>query len=235
MIALDERRLLTLWDMAVERHPIDRALILLADLAEAPADLPIGERDRRLLELRAALFGSRIETTATCADCGQRLDLVFTAEQAIGSGAMEQAVVEAACGSVRLTLRQPTSRDLAAVADAPADRAPRLLVERLILSVDPSEQEVATLSGEVVVAAEEALRAASPDSEIILETVCAECGAAASLLFDPVTHVWSEFDAAARRLLFEAHSLALAYGWTEAETFALPPARRRRYLELVGA
>jgi hypothetical protein len=235
MKRLDERRLLALWDLAVDRHPIDRALILLADVAAAPADLPIGQRDQRLLELRATLFGARIEATATCASCGQRLELAFTAEQALGVGVPEDGAIEASCAGLRLRLRRPTSRDLAAVADAPPDEAPRQLLERLLLSVDPPAHASAVVTEDVVAAAGDALRAASPASEILLETVCPECGASASLLFDPVTQVWSEIDAAARRLLWEAHSLALAYGWTEAETFALPASRRRRYLELVGA
>jgi hypothetical protein len=235
MKRLDERRLLALWDLAVERHPIDRALILLAEVAEAPADLSIGERDRRLLELRAELFGSRIETTATCTGCGQRLELAFTAEQALGVEATEDGAIEASCKGLRLRLRRPTSRDLAAVADAPLHKASRHLIERLLLSGDAQALGSAVLSDEVVAVAGEALRVASPDSEILLETVCPECGTSASLLFDPVTHVWSEIDAAARRLLWEAHSLALAYGWTEAESFAVPASRRRRYLELVGA
>ena len=35
--------------------------------------------------------------------------------------------------------------------------------------------------------------------------------------------------------LAEVHALAAAYGWTEAEVLALSAARRRAYLELVGA
>jgi hypothetical protein len=235
MNRLDEPRLLALWDVAVERHPIDRALILLADVAEAPAGLPIGERDRQLLELRAALFGSRIETTAKCTNCGRQMELAFTAEQALASEAIEAGAVEALCDGLRLQLRHPTSRDLAAVADAPPDQATRRLIERLLLSVDPPAGASTILSDEAVAAVGDALRAASPDSEILLETICPECDASVSLLFDPVAHVWGEVDAAARRLLWEVHSLALAYGWTEAETFALPASRRRRYLELLRA
>jgi hypothetical protein len=34
--------------------------------------------------------------------------------------------------------------------------------------------------------------------------------------------------------LLEVHQLARAYGWSERETLALTPRRRRRYLELVS-
>ena len=37
------------------------------------------------------------------------------------------------------------------------------------------------------------------------------------------------------RILREVHTLAAAYGWSEAEILALSPARRRVYLELAAA
>jgi hypothetical protein len=42
-------------------------------------------------------------------------------------------------------------------------------------------------------------------------------------------------EALARRVLWEVHTLACAYGWTESETLALSPARRARYLQMVHA
>jgi hypothetical protein len=45
--------------------------------------------------------------------------------------------------------------------------------------------------------------------------------------------VLAELEAEGQRLLGDIHVLARAYGWSEAEVVALPPARRRRYVEMV--
>lgn len=242
MWTLDDRRLLTLWDCVADRHLIDRALGILAataddDAAESPADLPIGRRDRRLLEIRAAWFGSRIETTAECDSCGALLEIGFDAEDVFGPGGEGAGAIETSWEGRPLRLRPATSRDLAAVAHEPPSRAPRRLVERLLLPAgEPAGESAAdALCDGAVAAAGEALREASPDSEILIEAACSECGAAASLSFDPASQVWSEIDAAARRLLWEIHVLAGAYGWTEAEILALPASRRWRYLEILSA
>ncbi len=61
-------------------HPIDRAIAMLA-AATPPAerdalpDLPIGERNRRLLSLRETTFGGDLDAQATCPDCRRRMSL----------------------------------------------------------------------------------------------------------------------------------------------------------------
>lgn len=223
--------LLELWDRAAGRPPLERALALLEDRVDAPADLPLGARDRLLLATREALFGPAIETTATCPACGERIALSFSAAEALGAAgdrASDTVAVVLAGRTVRLRL--PTSRDVAAVAGLSGARARRALVARLVVGGDDAPD----LGDGEIAAAEAALRAAAPDSEILVETACAACGAAGAFLFDPAGHLWAEMDAAARRLLADVHALASVYGWSERAILALPPARRRRYLELVA-
>ena len=47
--------------------------------------------------------------------------------------------------------------------------------------------------------------------------------------------VWAEIESRARRLLWEVHTLAAAYGWSEGETLALSSSRRANYIRLVQA
>ena len=49
---------------------------------------------------------------------------------------------------------------------------------------------------------------------------------------DVGAHVWTEVDAAARRMMGEVAAIAAAFGWTEAAILAMSDARRRAYLEL---
>jgi hypothetical protein len=80
----------------------------------------------------------------------------------------------------------------------------------------------------------EAAAAADPGADIGLDVPCSECGYRAKAVFDIASSLWAELDSWARGTLFDVHVLAAAYGWTEPEVLALSPARRRRYLELVG-
>ncbi|HUD55174.1 MAG TPA: hypothetical protein VMR02_08095 [Terracidiphilus sp.] len=45
----------------------------------------------------------------------------------------------------------------------------------------------------------------------------------------------TQIEARARRLLYEVHTLAAAYGWSEREILSLSAPRRALYLEMVRA
>ena len=60
------------------------------------------------------------------------------------------------------------------------------------------------------------------------------CGAQTSAPFDAATVLYADVTAHVDRLLADVHRLASAYGWSEREILMLPPARRERYLALVG-
>ena len=72
-------RLLDAWEQGLGNPPLLRALGLLAatNPEVSPDDLPrlsIGQRDRRLLELRERLFGPELNNTALCPACGERIE-----------------------------------------------------------------------------------------------------------------------------------------------------------------
>ncbi len=48
------------------------------------------------------------------------------------------------------------------------------------------------------------------------------------------TQLWREIHAWAKRQLDEVHTLASAYGWSEADILAMSASRRRRYVSLVA-
>ena len=54
-------------------------------------------------------------------------------------------------------------------------------------------------------------------------------------MLDIGSFVWAEIESRARRLLWEVHTLASAYGWSEAETLSLSAARRASYMRMVQA
>ncbi|MEO8136740.1 MAG: hypothetical protein ABI831_22545 [Betaproteobacteria bacterium] len=240
MRSLGPADVLALWERGVNRHPLDRSALLCAwarpELsADSVADLPLGSVTVALLQLRAASFGARIEGHVDCERCGERLALSLRVSELLQpmAGGDERPDADVA----GLHVRTPCLRDLAAVAGvADAGRAARQLLARCAATADgPASDAVAALPDAAMREVETALEALDPNADLALAVCCAACGHSGSAQLDAGTLLWDEIDARARTLLGEVHSLARAYGWTEAEILALGTARRATYLAMVGA
>jgi hypothetical protein len=236
--------LLAVWEMGWPQHPLDRALTILAAVTpgmtrDALADLSIGERDTRLLQLRTVSFGSHAEGFAECPECAERVEFPFDTANFVQPNALTASAQEIEIHGMRFRL--PTSRDLAEVVKAPdSATALRLLVERCIRSRTPlsggeNEQPDHHLPDQTVETISRAILDADPRAEIRLELNCPSCAHAWKLLFDIGEFFWLEISAQAHRLLREIDALARAYGWTEREILSLPARRRQTYLELIAA
>jgi hypothetical protein len=203
--------ILAAWEMGATRRPLDRALAILWAAGAAsdgdPADLPLAERDRRLLDIRAGSFGPVLPARATCPECGAELEMDLDTRDLVS--ALPQGDGE---------LRLLTSRDLAAVAELDTQAAAEALRARL----GGEEAEGEALDRQI----EESAKAAELSTRII----CVDCGAAWTEMLDVTAHLWADVEAAAHRLLAEVAALAAAYGWTEGEILSLSPARRAAYL-----
>ena len=242
------QHLLAAWERgrAVSRQD-ERALELLtaahADLPHAAvAELPVGERDRRLLTLHQDLFGPRLTALATCPECSASLELEFDVEAFDASLEDELATEQADApfsfshDGYDIVFRLPNSRDVLALRHGRPDDENRLrLLERVVLHASRGEQEVAAanLPAAVVGALEERLSLVDPHGDIRLDLDCSACRAQWQAPFDIVSFLWSAVDAWALRLLRDVHRLARAYGWREADILALSSPRRRCYLELL--
>jgi hypothetical protein len=232
MHALGDAEVLALWERGAARHPLDRALLLCAQVrddvpADALADLPLGAVNTALLALRHACFGPRIAARVSCPRCGGELELALDADRLAGdlpeSGATGEASVEG------FRFRAPTIRDLAAVADAAdAEAAALRLLERCCVARPEAGVPLAPL----LEAAERALEALDPGADLEIVVTCEACRHRWAASLDPGTLAWQELAARASVVLTEVHRLALAYGWSEREILALSPARRAMYLRL---
>ena len=143
MQRLSAEKILALWESGRPQHALDRALTILAAASPgatraALADLSIGERDARLLQLRAMVIGPRAEGFAECPRCQERVE--FPLDTALeGRARSRPSDVSAPCeietNGTTIRFRLPTSRDLAHVVTAPdASQALLSLLERCILS-----------------------------------------------------------------------------------------------------
>lgn len=235
MRALRATHLLDIWERGVGRHPVDRALVILAFASpdqcwEELCSLPVGERNRLLLAVRSASFGARMDIVSACPACGESVEFDFTPPlqdfERSGAGPHEVELE----GGGRVRLRLPDSRDLAAVArlDQP-ELARDLLARRCVLEPEGMDPRRA---GEVLAWAVETL---DPLASIAFPVRCPSCDQPWRATLDPVDYLWRELEQRVGALVREVHTLARAYGWTEAQVLDLSPARRRLYLQQVGA
>jgi hypothetical protein len=221
--------LLGAWELSATLGPVERedVLLRLAEPGLEPSEVPVGERDARLLELRELLFGTELEGIADCPSCGEQVEYALETE-ALLAGRPERSTFEFAVSGRRLRARLPTGADLAeaaAVGDLEAARA--LLLERCLVG------ESVPAPSEIAAELARRLSEADPLADARLSLACPECRREWTLAFEVGAWLWTELEAWAWRLLLDVHTLASAYGWSEAEILALGP-RRELYLELVG-
>ncbi len=228
MHALSATELLSAWESGSSEVPLQRALIMLvAACPEASSDslagLTIGRRDAQLLVLRDMTFGSEITGVTDCPKCGEKIELSFNSSDIHPATEIEPpAELTVQSNGREVRFRLPTSADLLAI------NSPEQLLERCLLSGRNHVTE------NLVTAVGEKMSRADPTAEIHIALNCPSCEHRWEAPFDIVAFLWREISAAARRLLREVHTLASAYGWTESETLALSPARRRTYLEMAN-
>jgi hypothetical protein len=233
MAMLSPSTLLETWDAGARRHPIDRALLLLSlaggDAADALPDVPLGDLNRRLMDMRRARFGDRLEVWADCAGCGERMSLE------LGAGdlpAAPEASTEVEVAGHRF--RRPTSRDLASLAGAPdAEAAARGLCRAC--AIDPETLPEGDALDALIAEVEAALDTADPWADLTLLAVCPACGHRDAIALDVPEILWDEVSATAQGLLDEVHALAAAYGWTERDILAMSEARRAAYIARLAA
>jgi uncharacterized protein (UPF0212 family) len=234
-------QLLEVWERGLAQPPVQRALLLLAvacpeksldDLAR----LSIGQRDALLLTLREGMFGSQLNGVASCPQCSEGLELTFNVADVRAAQVEPDESLTLNAAGYQVQFRLPNSLDLIAGSQAVAITQ-RLLVERCVLSAHQNGQERSAdqLPEQVVTAMQERMSQADPQAQVQLNVACPACGHPWQAEFDIVSFLWAEVNAFALRSLQQVHTLALAYGWSEADILAMTPWRRQIYLEMLGA
>lgn len=249
MHSLSASQLLAVWETGLDQSFIHRALaILVVAYPEMPpetlATLPIGQRDARLLALRAQTFGYRLNSLATCPACGERLELAFDVDDirvpelpnSREEDSLSNEAYTLAMDGYAITFRLPNSLDLSALSVLHSSNDPhQQLLTRCILTATykgkpcPAER----LPQKIVQALTTQMSEADPQADVQLDLTCPTCKYTWQAAFDILTYFWAEIHAWAQRILREIHLLASAYGWSEHDILALSPWRRAMYLQMV--
>ncbi|MCC6444422.1 MAG: phage baseplate protein [Armatimonadetes bacterium] len=243
MHRLSASELVVIWEQGVSQSPACRALCLLAaacpeETWESLCRLPIGERDGRLLTLRALTFGPLMSGFVACPQCAERLEFTFRADD-LRSGKPapgERAEMRLETGGFTLRFRPPDSLDMAAAESCPdVSRAKAALIERCLLSASKEGQKVSAcdLPEPALEAMAGLMTQRNPQAETLLDMECPACSHRWLVVFDIAAFFWAEAAAQAHRLMREVHALARAYGWSEADILKMSAARRHKYLELI--
>jgi hypothetical protein len=210
-------------DFDVDFDAGDRSAVATAVIARCsglPDDevwaLDVGTRIHVLVVVAQLAGRSELSWSVPCPapECDEGLEIGLSL--AVLAQAAHEAGEPAAVASFRP--RRPTGDDLRAWRARP-----------------PSDAELAATLGdgapvELAAEVEAALAAADPLVDARVESACPACGEALGLAVD----LEAELLALARRrqdaLVRDVAALAGAFGWSERDILALPPARRRRYL-----
>jgi hypothetical protein len=243
MRALTAAEVLDAWERGGPQSPAQRALTLLGlALEEAPlrelSQLSAGERDVKLLALRAQMFGEQLAGLTNCPACAEPLEFE-TETRALDLGrTMPRGPLLLSESGYALDLRVPTSGDLASLDPAlglAANR--RQLLQRCIVRAREHDREIEAreLPDVIESAVARRLAEADPQADLHLTLACPKCQHSWQSAFDIVTFFWTEIENWAGRLLREVHALAASYGWGEAQVLALSAPRRKIYLEFIEA
>lgn len=242
MRALSASELLTVWERGPTLSPVQRAVALLhaanPDFSmEEIARLSIGQRNGLLMQLREWTFGPQLTAMATCARCGERLELNFSSSEIPAAPELDpDDELALAAEGFNVRFRLPDSLDLAAVSGSPdVATARQALFERCLLSVhlEGEEKSAGDLPEHLVAVISERMEQADPRASVQLSLSCPACGHQWLGTFDIVTYFWNEIDGWAQGMLRDVHTLASAYGWHESDILSMSPWRRQFYLDMI--
>lgn len=237
----DNEQLLLVWEESARLSPARRSLQFLQRFAScqegAVAELPVGERDRRLLLLRKDWFGDEVEGITQCPQCQTKVEIEFSISSLPAPERM-LTTRNTCIDDYQVQWRLPNAGDLAELADqSDASGVRNGLLQRCLIDVKHGESKVDSLDcpEEIIQKVGAEMAAADPLADSRFDLRCPDCQFQWLASFDIGSFLWREVDTWARKLLREVHVLAVAYGWSEQSILAMSTARRNRYLEMLDA
>jgi hypothetical protein len=225
----------------------------IGDAAPVTADmirsLTVGDRQRLVLGVAAATFGPNLDVVVRCPSgaCGELIELTLSVLDLVQPPLSaelrleHELTIECAVGRRSVRFRLPNGRDeeeAAYLARSDSAAGARHLLSRCVLAIADDDNQAIAIDDDLLLelapCIETAIGALDPAAEYTGKATCPFCGGTIRTLLDGFFLLSSEL-AAADRLYVEVDTMARAYHWSEAEILSLPVARRRRYLDLIGA
>lgn len=243
MRQLTSADILRVWEFGQGKSLVEQAIIALAPAFPKFSrtqlyQLPIGNRDLRLLSLRRALAGERLSGKSMCPECDAELQFALDISQLTMGDYRHQRpeVYRETFDDYTITFRPLNSRDQLAVSQIyNVDDAAQVMRRSCIVKASHAHNEVPVeaLSETLLDAVGERVIELDPQVETRFSLTCAVCDTKFSAVFEAVEFVWCEIVALAANTLEEVVLLARAFGWSERDILQMTPRRRQRYLDMV--
>jgi hypothetical protein len=239
---IDCEVLLTMWERGFGLSPgarDDSLLHLSSDTLDPPRS--IGERNARLVELHARMFGPELELLSHCPACGTVAQFsndckVLAAQMRPTFDRTPPFQLESHGHLIEFRLPDSSDIDASAFADGVDDFAQRVL-DRCVLACVREGSPIlpSALPTPVLDRLSQEMEALDPGASVSFALDCPQCAAHWQAPLNVGETVWLKVRAAAERILLDVDTLARAYGWTEREVLSLNPLRRAAYLQMVTA
>jgi endogenous inhibitor of DNA gyrase (YacG/DUF329 family) len=245
MRRLTSAELLNIWEDGSHFTLTGRSLYLLqvacsGEDLNSMADLSIGERDARLLQLREWMFGSRLVNKMNCPRCGELVEWVTEiADIRLQAPRLANStrIVDLQVEDVSIRFRLPNSHDLTrAISNPDYGADPRNILSACILTVHDGKQDLLPqdLPEKVWDAMEEEIEKEDPQADIRMQVECPVCSYQWDAHFDIASYLWTEIDNWARHITYEVYLLARTFGWAEKDILNMSPRRRQLYIDMLS-
>lgn len=238
--AVSTADVLLVWEEGIEKGNLDRGLGLLGlvrpDVPRSRLELiPIGRRNRALLELRRALFGPSLRLMATCPRCALELEVGVEVDTLLMAPTPGSDTITCQADGWWIECRLPTTADLrqALQSGGEAQAMAEVCIQRVQGPDDEQQVTPDQIPPSTMLLLIDQWMEKDPLTLIELGLACEGCGTQWSTPLDVVEHVFVEVGVLAGRVLQDVHTLARAYGWREVDILAMSPRRRQVYLNLV--
>lgn len=233
--------LLTLWEHGRDLSLLRKTLLLLElsfpefDSNEV-AELSIGERDIKLLELRESMFGPVLMNRIDCPECRQSMEWEMKTEDLIPADykPVNGQVFELHSGNYKINFRLPNSRDVMEVLSENIPDAGSL-AKRCILEIrQKGNKKLKKVPDNVIGQLNDKMEELDPAADIRMSVSCPECSCNWQARFDIMSYLWFEIDNWAIRLFRDVYTLASAFGWSEQDILSMNAGRRQLYVEMIN-
>ena len=222
-------------EMSVENTGTQNLINLLESLMQPgtignkvhAAKIVTADRDRLLALLYMSLYGSKVESTVNCKECGQKFDLDFSLNELLKhyrpstAPFSDNGKYELESG---ISFRLPTGEDEMVINRFTGAEAEKKLLERCLLegNAETDNEKVQLKMAEL-----------APVLSMAMQAFCPECSHEQQVQFDMQFFFLTKLKQEKVVLVREVHNIASQYHWSHQEILDLPRSLRKQYAALI--